>query len=110
MSNSATSKPRKLGEIGNYFTSGAAMSRLTLVPISLREGHKFVYLVHRHHKPARGGKFPIAEVGPGLRMAIIGVAIVGRPVSRIHDDGWTAEFTRLATDGTRTLCSMVYAD
>jgi hypothetical protein len=37
------------------------------------------------------------------------VAIVGRPVSRMLDDGATLEVTRLATDGTRNACSMLYA-
>jgi hypothetical protein len=38
-----------------------------------------------------------------------GVAMVGRPVSRMLDDGATLEVTRLATDGTRNACSMLYA-
>jgi hypothetical protein len=39
---------------------------------------------------------------------IVGVAIVGRPVSRFRDDGLTAEVTRLCTDGTRNACSFLY--
>jgi hypothetical protein len=39
---------------------------------------------------------------------IVGVAIVGRPVSRFRDDGLTAEITRLCTDGTRNACSFLY--
>lgn len=38
-----------------------------------------------------------------------GVAIVGRPVARGADDGWTAEVTRCCTDGARNACSMLYA-
>jgi len=34
---------------------------------------------------------------------------VGRPVSRMLDDGHTLEVTRLATDGTANACSMLYA-
>jgi hypothetical protein len=37
-----------------------------------------------------------------------GVAIVGRPVSRVLDDGWTLEVSRVATDGVRNGCSMLY--
>lgn len=37
-----------------------------------------------------------------------GVAVVGRPVARHLQDGWTAEVTRVATDGTRNACSMLY--
>lgn len=40
---------------------------------------------------------------------IVGVAIVGRPVSRHLDDGWTLEVNRLCTDGTHNACSMLYA-
>ena len=39
----------------------------------------------------------------------MGVAIVGRPVSRYLDDSWTLEVNRLCTDGTRNACSMLYA-
>jgi len=46
----------------------------------------------------------------GDEAEVCGVAIVGRPVSR-HEaaDTWTAEVTRLATDGTRYACSFLYA-
>lgn len=37
------------------------------------------------------------------------MVIVGRPVSRHLDDGWTAEVTRLCTDGSRNACSLLYA-
>ena len=37
-----------------------------------------------------------------------GVAIVGRPVSRHVQDGWTCEVIRVATDGARNACSMLY--
>ena len=39
---------------------------------------------------------------------IVGVAIVGRPVSRRRDDGLTLEVTRLCTDGTSNACSFLY--
>ena len=37
-----------------------------------------------------------------------GVAIIGRPVARLLDDGRTAEVLRVATDGTGNACSMLY--
>lgn len=40
---------------------------------------------------------------------MVGVAIVGRPVARQSQDGLTAEVKRLATDGTRNACSILYA-
>ena len=64
---------------------------LEIVPISLKEANKFVEEHHRHHKPVVGHKFSIA-VAENER--IVGVAIVGRPVSRYLDDGWTLEVTR----------------
>ena len=78
---------------------------LTLVPLSLAEANAFVRKVHRHHKPTVGGKFAIGVAQDG---EIVGVAIVGRPVSRKWDDGWTVEVNRVATDGTKNACSMLY--
>ena len=41
---------------------------------------------------------------------IVGVAIIGRPKARqTQAEGYTAEVTRLATDGTRNACSILYA-
>ena len=40
---------------------------------------------------------------------LLGVAVVGRPVSRRLDNGLTAEVTRLCTDGYRNVCSFLYA-
>ncbi|GLI00644.1 XF1762 family protein [Phytohabitans aurantiacus] len=40
---------------------------------------------------------------------LVGVAIVGRPVARHLDDGLTLEVTRVATDGHRNACSLLYA-
>jgi hypothetical protein len=37
------------------------------------------------------------------------VAIVGRPVARALDDGWTAEVIRVCTDGTPNACSFLYS-
>lgn len=79
---------------------------LYLVPISLKEANTFVAEHHRHHKPVVGHKFSIAAAKDEK---IVGVAIVGRPVSRHLDDGWTLEVNRLCTDGTHNACSFLYA-
>ena len=79
---------------------------LELVPISLKEANAFVAQYHRHHKPVVGHKFSVAA-SDGEK--IVGVAIVGRPVSRYMDDGWTLEVNRLCTDGTRNACSFLYS-
>jgi hypothetical protein len=82
-------------------------SSLTITPITLTKANQFVDLHHRHHSPVTGHKFSIAvadETGE-----IRGVVIVGRPVARNLDDGWTLEVNRLATDGARNACSMLYS-
>lgn len=79
---------------------------IELVPISLKEANAFVEQHHRHHKPVVGHKFSVAAAKDGK---VVGVAIVGRPVSRHLDDGWTLEVNRLCTDGTRNACSFLYA-
>ena len=80
---------------------------LTLVPITLKAANAFVAEHHRHHKPARGCRFCVA-VADADADQIVGVAIVGRPVARRLDDGWTAEVVRVATNGHRNACSKLY--
>ncbi len=80
---------------------------MTIVPINFDEAALFVSRHHRHHKPPLSHKFSIAvadECG-----TVRGVAIVGRPISRHQDDGWTMEVLRVATDGTQNACSMLYS-
>ena len=79
---------------------------LTLTPVSLAEANAFVAQHHRHHRPVTGHKFSIGCTADGR---LVGVAIVGRPVSRYLDNGLTLEVNRLCTDGTRNACSMLYA-
>jgi hypothetical protein len=73
--------------------------------ISLDEANAFVNEHHRHHPPVVGHLF---SIGAFLGERIVGVVIVGRPVSRHRDDGVTAEVTRLCTDGTKNACSYLY--
>jgi hypothetical protein len=78
---------------------------LAVVPIALDEANAFVAAHHRHHKPVIGHKFSIAVAdGETVR----GVAIVGRPVARGLDNGWTLEVNRCCTDGAANACSMLY--
>ena len=80
--------------------------RLSLAPISFEDAAEFVRLHHRHHTPPAGHKFSIAaQFGD----AVVGVVIVGRPVSRMRDDGLTLEVTRLCTTGERNACSLLYS-
>jgi hypothetical protein len=79
---------------------------LSLVPISVQDAREFVRQHHRHHLPPLSGLFAVACANGGGQ--VCGVAIVGRPVARKLQDGWTAEVTRLATDGTKNACSLLY--
>ena len=79
---------------------------IRLVPTTLREANAFVNAHHRHHKPTTGHKFSIGCEAEGR---LVGVVIVGRPVSRYLDDGLTLEVNRLCTTGEKNVCSMLYA-
>ena len=79
--------------------------RLRHIRISLSEANAFVSVHHRHHPPVVGHLF---SIGATLGSEIVGVVIVGRPVSRMRDDGATAEVTRLCTNGSRNACSFLY--
>ena len=78
---------------------------MRIVPVTRQAANAFVLRFHRHSRPVVGNKFAI-----GLQSGteLVGVAIVGRPVSPDLDDGLTAEITRVCTDGTPNACSMLY--
>jgi hypothetical protein len=78
---------------------------MMLTPITLEEANEFVRRLHRHNAAVPGCKFCVA-VSDGEK--IVGVAIAGRPVSRMLDDGWTLEVNRSCTDGARNANSMLY--
>ena len=82
---------------------------LTVLPITLREANDFVQNFHRHSgRTSRdGGKFAIgATAGSGM----IGVAIVGNPVSASLMDGTTAEVLRVCGNdkAPKGTCSFLY--
>lgn len=81
------------------------MSKLQLCRIELAEANAYVAQHHRHHKPVVGHKF---SLGAMLDGELVGVVIVGRPVSRMRDDGNTLEVTRLCTTGAKNACSFLY--
>ena len=78
---------------------------LELVPVTLAEANHFVSEKHRHHNPVVGHKF---SIGICDNNKIRGVCIVGRPVSRILDNGMVLEVNRCCTDGVKNGCSMLY--
>jgi len=83
------------------------MSKLSPMPLSREKANAFIAAHHRHHGRVCGHFFAIGAVRGG---DLVGVAIVGRPVSRHLQDGWTAEVTRLcALEGAPNVCSFLYA-
>lgn len=83
------------------------MSGLEVVPVRMRAARAFVTAVHRTHSAPPGGLFAVGAVDQAGDLRA--VAIVGRPVARQLDDGRTAEVVRLASDGARNACSLLYA-
>lgn len=79
---------------------------LTIVPLTFRAAAAFVAQYHRHNKPPRGCKFCLGVCTDDG--ALVGVAMVGRPVARSFDDGLTAEVNRTCTDGTPNANSALY--
>jgi len=79
---------------------------MTIVPVFQDEAFAFIQRHHRHHKKPVGSVF---QIGVSDGEKVVGVAVVGRPASRMVQDGFTLEVTRLCTDGTKNACSMLYA-
>lgn len=82
------------------------LPKLTIEPITFQEACEFIKKYHRHHKPPQGWKFGTSVCADGR---LVGAITIGRPVSRMLDDGQTLEVTRCCTDGTKNVGSMLYA-
>lgn len=74
---------------------------MTVAPCTIKDAAAFIRAHHRHHRPPTGGLFAVAVE---VDSVVVGVAVV----ARLAQDGTTAEVIRLATDGTRNACSMLY--
>jgi len=79
---------------------------LVIQQITLKQAREFVYNNHRHHSPPQGHKF---SIGCFINNNLVGIASIGRPISRCLDDGTTLEITRLCTNGTKNACSKLYS-
>ena len=79
---------------------------MKIKPYTLRAANEYVRKYHRHSKVVVGCKFCIAAVDE--KDQVIGVAIVGRPVARYLDDGYTGEIVRTCTEGVKTVKSFLY--
>lgn len=84
--------------------------KLDIVPLTLKKANNFVAEFHRHNgRTARnGGKFAIG-VSDGTEL--LGVAIVGNPLSATFMDGYTAEVLRCCVrdHAPKGACSKLYA-
>lgn len=82
---------------------------MRVAPCTLRKANDFVEVYHRHNlRTSRdGGKFAVA-VADGSR--VVGVAIVGNPLSATLMDGFTAEVLRacILPDAPRNCNSLLY--
>lgn len=78
---------------------------MTVVPCTIKAAAVFIRAHHRHHRPPTGGLFAVGVEDAGV---LVAVAVVGRPVAPANADGLTAEVTRLATNGAKNACSMLY--
>jgi hypothetical protein len=84
--------------------------KLRAVPVELIDANAFVREHHRHNKPTAGHRFSI-----GATLAdsteLVGVAIIGRPIARLLQDGRTAEVLRVCVldDAPKGSCSFLYA-
>ena len=80
---------------------------LRLIPLTLKKANEFVEKFHRHSRKMQGHKFSLGLIDDDTN-TLCGVCIVGRPISRWVNQVFVCEVSRLATDGTKTACSMLY--
>ena len=82
--------------------------KLKIVPLSLKEANEFVTKYHRHNKKCQGHKFSLGAI---FENKLVGVVIVGRPVSRKLDDKLTLEINRncVLDNAPKGTCSFLYS-
>ena len=79
---------------------------MDIIPITIRSANVFVTDFHRHNKRVTGAKFAI---GLTENSELIGVAIAGRPVARLLDNGKTIEILRVCVkEGYKNANSKLY--
>lgn len=78
---------------------------MKLIPIKQKDAKKFIDTYHRHNKAPRGSVF---QIGLQKDNELIGCIMVGRPVSRNLDNGFTLEVNRTCINGYhKNACSML---
>lgn len=82
---------------------------LYVTPVELKTAQAFVGRIHRHHQPPQGHRFSLG-LWHHADNELHGVLVAGRPVARLAGHPCDVlEVTRLATDGIRNGCSILYA-
>ena len=80
---------------------------MDIQPIDFSEAKVFINKYHRHNVSPIGHKF---SIGLNDGEGVIGVVMVGRPIARFNQDGWTLEVTRCCVlEGHKNACSKLYA-
>ena len=85
---------------------GIKVNKLKIIPCTITKAKEFINEHHRHHKAPQGALFAVGLSDEFNKL--VGVSIIGRPVARKSNDGFTAEITRLCTLGHKNACSMLY--
>ena len=80
--------------------------KIKTIPLELREANAHIEEHHRHHGRVQGHRFSIGVVDETGKL--LGCAVVGRPTSGL-DPKRILEVTRLCSDGTPNICSMLYS-
>ena len=83
------------------------MSDLQVFPApSLKVANEIVEMLHRHHRPIQTHKFSLVAVKDGI---YVGCLIAQRPASPQTNQKHVIEVARLATNGTKNACSILYS-
>lgn len=80
--------------------------KLRLVPVTHAEAKSYIRSTHRHNEPPITFRATVGVADEDGKLR--GVGILGIPKARGLMDGRTAEVLRVATDGVRNGCSMLY--
>lgn len=81
---------------------------LRLVPTSQQDVRRYIAETHRHNDAPLAAQIRMCVGIEDDEGKLRGVAVLGRPVARMLDDGRTAEVQRVATDGVKNGASMLY--
>jgi len=79
----------------------------TVVPLTLKFANLFITQHHRHNKRVVGCKF---SIGAEYNNKLVGVAVVGRPITMRLDDMFTVEVLRCCVleNAPKNTCSFLY--